>query len=571
MYIFFRRIAISLAVALLLVLFALRVSAGKQQSTPSSSDDDKQTASVEGTVVRAGTDEPLRKAQVILSRRDNKDGNSRVTVTGTDGKFMFKGVAPGSYDLYVDHDGYVARSYGEDSEGKGAAILTLLAAQKMRDLIFRLQKCGVISGHVVDEDGDPMPGIPVEAVQRTTRRGKVSESRRFVFHTNDLGEYRLFDLPPGQYCVRAIPDYMRRIRPSADDLGNVETGTKAATDYAPTYYPNATDISRASTVQLKSGDDFSSMDIVLVRSRTYKIRGHITDLTEGSIGGQYSLVVFSEDQQPVNVQGIVHPKSRDFEISGIPPGKFTVFANRSNETGPFQGLAEVQVIDADLGSVNIVIKRRSDVRGRVAMEDKVVLPKYLRIFLRSTESDFSTSGGLPQARVKQDGTFDLENVGDGVYEVDASSECDECYLKSAKMNGLDLLEKGLQVSGQGSQPVELLYSSRSGTVDGVVAKSDELPAVGAKVLLVPDPPYRERRALYRNATADQYGRFTIRGVAPGKYKAFAFATDPGFDDFTDPEFMRPLESKGESVSVEENGKQTLRLKLIEIDSDSPSK
>jgi Carboxypeptidase regulatory-like domain len=197
MYTFFRRIAISVAVALLLVLFALRVSARKQQSVPSSSDDDKQTASVEGTVVRAGTDEPLRKAQVMLSRRDDKDRKSRVAVTGKDGKFMFKGVAPGSYDIYVDHDGYVARSYGEDSEGKGAAILTLVAAQKMGDLIFRLQKCGVISGQVVDEDGDPMPGISVEAVQRTTRRGKISESRRFSFQTNDLGEYRLFDCHPG--------------------------------------------------------------------------------------------------------------------------------------------------------------------------------------------------------------------------------------------------------------------------------------------------------------------------------------------------------------------------------------
>jgi hypothetical protein len=417
-----------------------------------------------------------------------------------------------------------------------------------------------------------VPGISVEAVQRTTRRGKVSESRRGPFQTNDLGEYRLFDLPPGQYRVRAIPDYMRRIRPSADDLGNLETGTKAATDYAPTYYPNATDISRASTVQLKSGDDFSSMDIMLVRSRTYRIRGHITDLTEGSIGGQYSLVVFSEDQQPVNVQGIVYPKSRDFEISGIPPGKFTVFANRSNEKGATPGLAKVEVIDADLGSVNIVIKRRSDVRGRVVMEGKAALPKYLWILLRSTESDFSMSGELPQARVKQDGTFDLEDVGDGVYEVDASSECDECYLKSAKMNDLDLLEKGLQVSGEGSQPVELLYSSRSGTVDGVVTKSDQLPAAGATVLLVLDPsPLHGKLTRFKEGTTDQYGHFTIRGVAPGKYKAFAFATAPGFDDFTDPEFIRPLESKGESVSVEENGKQTLQLKLIEVDPDSPSK
>jgi|SRR5580700_5868747 hypothetical protein len=64
---------------------------------------------------------------------------------------------------------------------------------------------------------------------------------------------------------------------------------------------------------------------------------------------------------------------------------------------------------------------------------------------------------------------------------------------------------------------------------------------------------------------------SVRGVAPGKYKTFAFATTPGFDDVTDLEFMRSLESKGECVSVEENGKQMLQLSLIEIDSDSPSK
>lgn len=176
---------------------------------------------------------------------------------------------------------------------------------------------------------------------------------------------------------------------------------------------------------------------------------------------------------------------------------------------------------------------------------------------------------LPQTRVKQDGTFDLENVGDGVYEVDASSECDECYLKSAKMNGLDLLEKGLQVSGEGSQPVELLYSSRSGTVDGVVTRSDQLPAAGATALLVLDPPPLHGKVTrFKEGTTDQYGHFTIRGVAPGKYKAFAFVTAPGFDDFTDPEFMPPLEPKGESVSIEANASVkadcTRRGKLLPV-------
>jgi hypothetical protein len=125
------------------------------------------------------------------------------------------------------------------------------------------------------------------------------------------------------------------------------------------------------------------------------------------------------------------------------------------------------------------------------------------------------------------------------------------------------------VSGEGSQPVELLYSSRSGTVDGVVTRSDQLPAAGATVLLVLDPLHGKLTRL-KEGTTDQYGHFTIQGVAPGRYKAFAFATAPGFDDFTDPEFMPPLEPKGESVSIEENGKQTVQLKLIVPDAEDSS-
>ncbi len=71
------------------------------------------------------------------------------------------------------------------------------------------------------------------------------------------------------------------------------------------------------------------------------------------------------------------------------------------------------------------------------------------------------------------------------------SECEDCYLKSARLNGVDLLDKGLQVAGAVSQPLELVYSSRGGTLDGTVAKDDGLPAVGATVVLVPEVSRRE--------------------------------------------------------------------------------
>jgi Carboxypeptidase regulatory-like domain len=259
-----------------------------------------------------------------------------------------------------------------------------------------------------------------------------------------------------------------------------------------------------------------------------------------------------------------------FEVAGLLPGKYLVIASGSVEKQDrrrVEGLAEVEVVDADLDSVNVVIKRGSDVRGRVLMEGSKALPKHLTIFLQLVDPDFGTPGG--NVRVRADGAFDVLNIADGTYGIGAYSECAECYVKSAKRDGTDQLEKGVQIVGGISQVIEVVYSNRSGSVDGVVTKGDQLPATGATVLLVRDPPpLHGKLTRFKEGTTDQYGHFTIRGVAPGKYKAFAFATAPGFDEFTDPEFMRPLESKGESVSIEENGKQTLQLKLIIPDPDA---
>jgi Carboxypeptidase regulatory-like domain len=207
---------------------------------------------------------------------------------------MFKGIAPGSYDLTVDHDGYIPRSYGEDSEGKGAAILTLSAAQEMPDLLFRLQKCAVISGRILDEDGDPVRNAIVVVMRRRSRHGLVTTNGLSSAQTNDLGEYRVFDLQPGQYCVRVTLGDMERMQMSVGDQKNAESGAKAANNYVPTYYPNVVDVSRASVIELKSGDELSSIDIMLTRNRTYKIRGHITDLVGDN--GQYGISAICEGE-----------------------------------------------------------------------------------------------------------------------------------------------------------------------------------------------------------------------------------------------------------------------------------
>jgi Carboxypeptidase regulatory-like domain len=201
------RIVAPSAITLLVVICVLPVRVQDRStaanSATNSTDDKKQTATVAGTVVRQGTDEPLRKARVVLFLEGHRGENDLDAVTAADGKFVFDSVAPGAYELQVNHDGYVTKSYGE--EGHDDAILTLAAGQKLEDLIFRLQKCAVITGRVVDEDGDPVYGINVEVGPNKKHRGKWNPQLGGGAETNDLGEYRVFNLQPGEYLICAAP------------------------------------------------------------------------------------------------------------------------------------------------------------------------------------------------------------------------------------------------------------------------------------------------------------------------------------------------------------------------------
>jgi protocatechuate 3,4-dioxygenase beta subunit len=565
-----RNLATTLLALSLLTLFSLCTSAQEPSTSTDPPTDKPQFASISGTVLRAGTDEPLRKAQVSLSKRDDKSPRDRTAVTGADGKFLIENVAPGSYDLSADHNGYVARSYGENSAGQGAALLTLSPGQKLTELIFRLQKCAVITGRITDEDGDPMRGVTVEAVRRTTTRGKATASAFGQSETNDLGEYRLFDLPPGRYCLRATPRGSWRSWEAVIDSQGSTPDTKPANTYVATYYPDAVDISRASTLELKPGDELPSMDLSLLRNRTFRIRGQVIDATANSSVFAYMVTAVPKDEfGSISSFEAMTDKTHSFEVTGLSPGSYTLMAVGYDEGRMVQGFEHVDLTNADIDSVKLVIKSGTDILGRLAMEGQPTLPKILIVTLFRKDPDLGFGGG--NAQVKPDGSFDARNVLDGTYHVAVRSDCNECYLKSAKMNGIDILKDGLQVLGGTPLPLELLYSNHSATVDGVVTQADDLPAVGATVALVPDSSLREWSGRHMAGITDQYGKFAIRGVAPGAYKAYAFKKPEGDFDIEDPEFIKSIESKAETITLDENAKQSLHLKLIDLTTEPQPK
>jgi hypothetical protein len=97
-------------------------------------------------------------------------------------------------------------------------------------------------------------------------------------------------------------------------------------------------------------------------------------------------------------------------------------------------------------------------------------------------------------------------------------------------------------------------------VDGTVLK-DQLPVSAAMVVLVPNPPHRDREEMYSIKVTDGFGRFSMLGLPPGDFKLFAWEPVHG-TDYNDPDFFQAFEDRGTGVHIEEKQTQTVQLEVI---------
>ena len=141
------------------------------QATDSAKPSNSAKCIVEGSVARQDTGAPLKKAAVVLRSNETLE-KSAFTITDDQGHFEFDSVEPGSYRLDASHDGYLDSQYGQKKPGDPGINLSLAAGQRMTDLFFKLPRPASITGHVIDEDGEPLSNVSVKAYQASNRRGK---------------------------------------------------------------------------------------------------------------------------------------------------------------------------------------------------------------------------------------------------------------------------------------------------------------------------------------------------------------------------------------------------------------
>ncbi len=548
--------------ALFFILFSFSAPAQDPSQSAATAQLKQEKCTVSGTVVRLGTSEPLKSAYIRLALQGGRGGTSLGATTDASGKFVLKNVEPGRYRLTVARNGYVTQEYGQRSPGDPGAILALSPGQKIQDLLFRMIPAAIISGHIQDEDGESLPWVQVTALREAYVEGKRKLTSETIVTTNDLGEYRLFNLPPGRYFVSAnyqpgmsVFGYKQFLFKDADSSGG----------YAPTYYPGTSDPAKAATLTVKSGEEARSVDFILRQVPVFKVRGRVFNGVTGKPARNAWLELRPRDTRLVwqfpNLRGQADKPDGSFEIRDVPSGSYTLTAMFWDEDKSYAARQPVDVGAADVEGLLLTFTEGATISGRLSWDGKPSLSEgEANVYLHPMEGEAYYYGS--SGKVQPDGAFTLKNVSEGRYGVSVAGMTEDGFVQSVRYGSADALADGFIPRRGSDATLEVTVSSRGARIEGAVKNSDELPAAGVWVVLVPDEARRSQASIYKSATTDQYGRFVLRGMAPGEYKLFSW-DEVERGAWQDADFLQPFEDKGQKVRLELGGREMVELRLIE--------
>lgn len=531
--------------------------AGAQDSQPAG-----RSSSIAGTVVKEPGSQPLKKVLVQVVAENQKEGGNYTAATDADGRFHIENVMPGRYRLFVERTGFVG--VNERGLRSDTNVFMVRAGQSVDDLLLRMMLTAVISGRVTDEDGDPMAGVRVFALHKVP--GKTKREALGAEATNDLGEYRLSGLFPGQYWVVAMPapdfrDYKQEKSAHGDDRSD----TKIDTRYLTTYYPGTYDGSQAIPLTVRAGDEMPA-NLTMVPGRTYRVRGIVTGI-KGGEKPMVELVSKAGDSIHANEAG---PEGQ-FELRGVGPGTYLLRVTSGSDAQPLTARQEINIVSADVEGVKLAPQPAFAITGHLHVEGGAGGLDQYSVNLRSAELQedpglFWAMKGFFGASAQLDrlGNFEWKEVNPGnyivqLYGADAQSNC---FLKSVTLGGQDI---GTGFTASGPATVDLGVSCNGGSVEGVVSEKekdvdDGHPVANAMVVAVPEEKYRKLPDHFGTGETDQNGRFTLHGIAPGSYTLYAWQ-DVEENVYRDADFLKSQEANGTPLKVEEGSHHQVNLKL----------
>jgi carboxypeptidase family protein len=601
----------SITVALLVILSARAAAAQvvrPPRDRPNGPPPSVGTGVISGRVVDAPSGSAVARARVRLNWMGPGVRRPPVT-TDTSGNFAFTELPPGSFTLAAEKSTYLTARYPEAGPTLRAANqpVPLSDGQTVDRLVIRMYHGGAITGHVIDANGDPVEMVQIQALRLPKFGGRPQP--RFGGGSNDLGEFRIPRLEPGQYVLLATPN-RSFVPPDRADVGNTEPQPM------PTFYPSVLSMGQAQPISVARGATVAGIDLQLVDGQAASVSGTVIDAAGQPIatGGMINVRPIVKDLSAIGFgmsSGTGVRPDGTFQVT-LPPGEYELEANASQArvSGPTApGMEQVGVVRVNVAGpvsgITITLGSAAKVSGRFVFDGSSPVPAIAALSgpgtIAFTSLDGSSCRG-GRSETAPDWTFTVEGIS-GTCTARFYGSIGRWVVKAIMHDGNDLMDRPVTFTpGQHLRGAEVVMTDKISELIFHVTDERGLPTrdyvalvftvdqskwsdTGGRYLrtLIPPPePTASSSATPGDAGANRIfvggavpgssvtamatnpsRRQVVAGLPAGEYFAIA-VNDLDVDGFRDPPFLEQLSRRATRVTIADGGRAEVTLRRINV-------
>jgi len=544
-------------------------------------------AALSGRVLRGDTGAAVKRAIVRLAGQDTRD--RRTVQTDDNGRYQFTDLQAGRYTVTVSKAGFITLAYGQKHPRQPALPIQVDAGRPLVNVNIALPRGSVITGHVVDEDGEPMTRALVQVLRYVYRQGLRQIEPAGTDQTDDRGQYRVFDLEPGEYFVRVtLPRRRGGVgaggpggrgarggrggRGGGGFFGALDVEDPNATGLAPSYYPGVTMLRAAVPLTLGLSQEMAGVNFAAQLVRMARVGGMVFGPDGSPARGTQVLLTSSEVMGRRPGSTLAGRVDRDgyFEVTNVPPGSYTVQAlsgRGRRDSEPVFASLKIAVDGQDITDLTMMLRHGAEISGMLTFDGtQLPDPSDLEPLLVTTSpinpTPFEQRGGS-NAGVEPDGSFVLSDIDGGPRLIRMNRLPDGLQLKAVYLEGRDVIDAPRDfAAGQSIAGVTLVLTDQITELAGMVHDEGGDALTEFTVIAFPTDErlWQPQSRHIMASRPDQNAQYRMRGLPPGDYLLSVVEVVQQGEWF-DPRLLADLRRRAARVTLRDGEHKSLNLGL----------
>jgi len=533
------------------MIAALLLAVAVQSPQPAS----LQGATVRGRVTNA-EGRPLAGVLVRLQRAGDRSEPPPVHVDDS-GVFEATNIPPGDYGLFASRTGYQSAGYPERAGQTRGTLLSLGPGETKDRITIVLRRAGAIAGRIVDRNGDPVEGVLVSVLlipPRALRSRRAAMAAAFApaRRTNDLGEFRVYNVLPGDYFVvaSAVP---------VNGLGGVILPGHGAT-----FFPGAAAVEGAQVVHVAGSETVAGIDFALAPARLATVAGQmLSSAGQPFQGGIHMRLSRRSGVDLGSVGAYTYPDGR-FEFRNVSPGEYVIESQNNNE----RAFQYVSVDGADVTGVVVQTHNGSTIDGRLVFDGNSP-PSRISGEILATTLDPDFEGAQQRVPVRADGTFQVTGVF-GPRQLRYLGGASGWTVRQILAAGNDITDSFVPFgsAAQSLKDVQIVLTDQLTTITGTSTDRRGNPQISGAIVVFSDDPQKwtSLTRYVRTARVSRDGTFSLTGMPPGGYYIAAVTALPEnglVEALFEPDFLEPLSRDAKHIVVSESQPVSVSVRVAE--------